>query len=171
MYLDDGIGFGQDFKTGLSISESVRLDLPSSGFVINERKSVLNPIHCLEWLGYSIGTVRFVLTISGRKLNKVRETGTYLFSVLRAKKTVSVGKVASFVGQIISMSTIIGSVCQLMTKCLSIDILNASSWNEYIRLSDDSVRQIIFWIDTIQGINVKTTTAYSCYIDNVEIFF
>ena len=30
MYLDDGIGIGQDFNTGLSISESVRLDLQLS---------------------------------------------------------------------------------------------------------------------------------------------
>jgi hypothetical protein len=88
-------------------------------------------------------------------LNKARETGTDLLSVVRAKKTVSVRKVASFVGQIISMSTVIGSVCQLMTKCLSIDILNAISWNKHICLSADSIRQILFWIDNIQSINVK----------------
>lgn len=37
----------------------------------------------------------------------------------------------------------------------SIDILNAYSWNTYIRLSDESIKQIQFWIDNINCINVR----------------
>lgn len=73
MYLDDGIGFGQDFESARSISESVRADLQSSGFVINASKSLWNPIQSLSWLGYSIDTVKFVLTIPARRLKKVGE--------------------------------------------------------------------------------------------------
>ena len=57
MYLDDGIGFDQTFESAVAISKSVHSDLRSSGFVINERKSMWNPIQCLDWLGYSIDTV------------------------------------------------------------------------------------------------------------------
>lgn len=48
MCLDNGIGFGEDFDTFLSMSESVRFDLRSISFVINERKSVWNPIQRLQ---------------------------------------------------------------------------------------------------------------------------
>ena len=81
-----------------------------------------NPIQCLDWLGYSIDTVRFVLTVSDRRIDKIRETGREIIAVLVSNKTIQVRKVASFVGQIISMSMVIGSVCQLMTRCLSINI-------------------------------------------------
>lgn len=38
---------------------------------------------------------------------------------------------------------------------ISIDILNAYSWNAYIRLSDESIKQIQFRIDNINCINVR----------------
>lgn len=110
--------FGQDFESAGSISESVRADLRSSGFVINESKSLWKPIQSLDWLGYSIDAVKFVLTIPARRLKKVRETGLDIISVINKHKTVPVRKVASFVCQVISMSTLIGSVCQLMTSCI-----------------------------------------------------
>lgn len=55
---------------------------------------------------------------------------------------VKVRRVASLVGQIISMPVVIGNVSQLMTRCLSIDILSATSWNSMIYLSEESVNQI-----------------------------
>lgn len=76
------------------------------------------PIQSLDWLGYSIDAVMFVLTIPARRLKKVRETGSEIISVVNKHKTVPVRKVASFVGQVISMSTLIGSFCQLMTCCI-----------------------------------------------------
>lgn len=79
-----------------------------------------NPIQSLGWLGYSIDTVKFVLAIPARRLKKVWKTGVEIISVVIKHKTVPVRKVASFVGQVISMSTVIGSVCQLVTRCISI---------------------------------------------------
>lgn len=110
--------FGQDFKPARSISESVRAELGSSGFVINESKSLWKPIQSLDWLGYSIDVVKFVLTIPARRLKKVRETGLDIISVINKHKTVPVRKVASFVGQVILMCTLIGSFCQLMSRCI-----------------------------------------------------
>lgn len=76
------------------------------------------PIQSLDWLGYSIDAVKFVLTIPARRLKKVRETGLDIISIINKHKTVHVRKVASFVGQVILMSTVIGSFCQLMTSCI-----------------------------------------------------
>lgn len=76
------------------------------------------PIQSLDWLGYSIDAVKFVLTIPARRFKKVRETGLDIISIINKHKTVPVRKVASFVGQVILMSTLIGSFCQLMTRCI-----------------------------------------------------
>lgn len=77
-----------------------------------------NPIQSLDWLGYSIDAVKFVLTIPARRLKKVRETGLDIISIINKHKTVLVRMVASFVCQVISISTLIGSFCQLMTRCI-----------------------------------------------------
>lgn len=82
-------------------------------------------IRSLDWLGYPIETVKFVLSKpAGRlkRLKKVLETGLEIISVVNIHKTVPFRKVASFVGQVISMYTVIGSVCQLMTRCINIGI-------------------------------------------------
>lgn len=67
--------------------------------------------------------------------------------------TVKVRRVASLVGQIISMYVGIGNVYQLMRRCLSIDILSATSWNSMIYLSEESVNQVSFWKNTLEKIN------------------
>lgn len=48
IYFDDGKGFGQDFELARYISENVWADLRSSGFVINESKSLWNPTQSLD---------------------------------------------------------------------------------------------------------------------------
>lgn len=63
-----------------------------------------NPIQSLDWLGYSIDTVKFVLTIPARMLKKVRETGLEIISVVSKHKTVLVRKVASFVDESIKQT-------------------------------------------------------------------
>lgn len=82
--------FGQDFESAGSISESVRADLGSSGFVINECKSLWKPIQSLDWLGYSIDAVKFVLTIPARRFKKVWETGLDIISIINKHNTVLV---------------------------------------------------------------------------------
>lgn len=97
MYLDDGIGFGQDFESARSISESVRADLRSSGFVINASKSLWNPIQSLGWLGYSIDTV-VCFDNTCEEVEESWGTGKEIISVVIKHKTVPVRNVATFVG-------------------------------------------------------------------------
>ena len=54
-----------------------------------------------------------------------------------------------------SMGIVIGNVAQVMTRYLSVDILQALSWDAYISLSDQSIVQIKFWTENIDYINKK----------------
>ena len=75
-----------------------------------------------------------------------------------------VRKVARLVGQIISMSMVIGSVSQLMTRSLSMDIVSASSWNSYVTLSPMSIRQLSFWEENLSAFNVNHfDVSYGCH--------
>ena len=52
-----------------------------------------------------------------------------------------------------SMGMVIGSVSQIMTRYLSIDILNS-----YIKLSEESADQLMFWKKTLHSINSRRFT-------------
>ena len=45
-----------------------------------------------------------------------------------------------------------------MTKHLSIDINSSLSWNSYIKLSESSLEQLVFWRNNFQLVNVKHFT-------------
>jgi hypothetical protein len=53
------------------------------------------------------------------------------------------------------MSIVIGQIGQIMTRSLSIDILNARSWDCFIHLSDDSLDQLHFWKENLEHLNRK----------------
>ena len=68
-------------------------------------------------------------------------------------------KAASFVGQITSMSILIGPVSQIMTRCISINILQARTWNSYIKLTSDSQQQLTFWENTLVSLNKRSLSS------------
>ena len=80
------MGIGQTFDPVLSISKSVQADLRSTVFVINECKSIWNTSLCLDWLGYSIDTVRFVLSVSSSRKYKAQETGREIVTIFDSEK-------------------------------------------------------------------------------------
>jgi len=76
-----------------------------------------------------------------RFLNTIKDIRT----CLATRKTVYVRKVASFVVQIISTYSVIGNIAYLMTKHITIDINESVSWYSYIKLSESSIEQLLFW--------------------------
>ena len=62
------------------------------------------------------------------------------------------------------MSYVIGNVTNIMTKYLSIDILDKQSWNSAICLSKESLDQIAFWKRNLRTANLKEFTSdLSCH--------
>jgi len=61
------------------------------------------------------------------------------------------------------MSVVIGYVSQIMTKYLSAYIVNARSWESYIKLSPQNVEQLSFWNDILQNLNDKDFTQSQKY--------
>ncbi len=71
--------------------------------------------------------------------------------LLSVNGTLPVRKVASVVGQIISMSIVLGSVAQLMTRSLSMQTVDIVSWNDSVLLSKLSIQQLQFWFSNISN--------------------
>ncbi|XP_076105680.1 uncharacterized protein LOC143073808 [Mytilus galloprovincialis] len=124
MYLDDGLGTHTDEETCKTMSNQVRQDLIQSGFVPKNEKSKWSPMKLLVFLGYSIDTNRGTITIPNERVQKVLKTIADVEYYVSKHGKVHARLVASLVGQIVSMSYVIGNVAYIMSKHLNIDILN-----------------------------------------------
>ena len=66
---------------------------------------------------------------------------------------VHVKSVASVAGQIISLSSCVGSVTRIMTRHLFSAVNSAFSWDSEVFLSDDSISEINFWANNVSSLN------------------
>jgi hypothetical protein len=110
-------------------------------FSPKDEKLKWKPCQSLEFLGIHLNCEQGTIHVPSRRHDKVADTIKKTEYFLERNLLIKVRRVASLVGQIISMSVVIGSVSQLMTKCLSIDTctLVATPWSSMIFLSKDSI--------------------------------
>lgn len=155
MYLDDGFGCASERERALNLASQIKHDLILSGFVPKVEKCIWVPVQLLQLLGVTLNSLEGTIYISEHRLNKTRNTITQILADLKVHRRLLVRKVSSLVGQIISMSIVIGHVTQIMTRSLSIDILKAYSWESYIPLSPESIEQIKFWQSNLEKVNTR----------------
>ena len=155
MYLDDGISGASDNDKASKVSSEIKNDLLLSGFVPNAEKSIWVPVQILEYLGVVLNSILGIMYIPERRLRKAKDTINELMLAFKEHRRVPVRKLASIVGQIISMSLVLGHVAQIMTKHLSIDIVQAHHWDSYVTISQESFEQLQFWRDNIELTNSR----------------
>lgn len=155
MFLDDGFACAQEFEKTKNLGQEIKSDLLKSGFVPNATKSVWIPVQVLEYLGVVLDALSGTIYIPVRRILKAKESIADLLLSVKERRLVPVRKVASVVGQIISMSVVIGHISQIMTRYISADILNAKCWDSYIRLCDESCQQLLFWEENLTVLNMK----------------
>ena len=112
MFLDDGFGSASSFDSTVQIASDIKQDLLDSGLIPKVDKSIWVPVQELEWLGAFLNMKEFTISIPSRRIDKARFT----LNEIKCKSWVPVRTVASFIGQIISMSIVIGPVSQIMTR-------------------------------------------------------
>ncbi|XP_053382628.1 uncharacterized protein LOC128549601 [Mercenaria mercenaria] len=163
MFLDDGFGCEGDFLSCSDVAVSIKNDLLESGFVPKAEKSLWVPVQIIEFLGNTLDSTINSIYIPDRRIQKALNTLSEIEYSLKKHRRFHVRKLASFVGQIISMSVVIGHISQIMTRYLSIDIAAVQSWASYIQLNCGSMTQLKFWKENLQVLNISKI--------NVEDFF
>ncbi|XP_068203816.1 uncharacterized protein [Palaemon carinicauda] len=137
------------------MANSIKNDLIASGFVPNVEKSQWEPVQKIEFLGACLDSKDFTISIPKKRIDKAVNTMLEIENSIRQHRRVHVKKVASFVGQVISMSIVVGNLCQFMTRYLSIDISLAPNWSYFIKLSTQSLEQLSFWKKSLTEINCR----------------
>jgi hypothetical protein len=93
------------------------------------------PVQKLDIKDASLDSGKNCIFIPERRLIKIINT----VDDIRVHRRIHVKNVARFVGQIISMSIVIGQVSQIMTSylCMGMGIVKAPSWFSYIKLRSE----------------------------------
>ena len=70
-------------------------------------------------------------------------------NIIEHEVSLSTRPLASFTGQIISTSSVVGNVTRIMTRHCVMFILCASHWDAVLRLNKYTKDEIVFWRDCI----------------------
>ena len=153
-FLDDSLGMNQDVgvcrQHGLTMCEV----LDSLGFTVNDKKSSLVPKQRLVFFGFILDSVAFMIYLTQEKVDKIILSATVLIS----KKTVTVRKLASFIGLIINAFY---AVLEAPLHYRSLErnkIAGLGKNNNYdnmTELTGKSLEELHWWIDNIKQKNGK----------------
>lgn len=150
-FLDDGICFSDTDQEGEKASEHIRKDLLKAGAFWSIKKSTWTPTKKCEWLGLIWDSNSPSIAAAPHRINKIKDTCKSLLDV----KSVHIKQLASFTGQIISLSEVVGNCSRLTTRCSQIAIASAPSWDCQISLSNEIQGEIKFWSENIDTLNIK----------------
>ncbi len=152
VYIDDGAATLPDRETCRQASHIMQTDLRSAGFFTALPKCQWEPVMIMEWLGVVLDLSAFEIRIPRRRIEAC------LFAIWRIcanKGWSSARAIASLVGQIISMSIVLGPLTQLCTRFCHIDVLQRATWDKRSRLSTEAVEEIMFWREHLAGSNKR----------------
>ena len=155
MYLDDIIVFNQTREGILRDRESTFWLLQHFGFVINWKKSVLDPSHCMEYLGFVINSLEMNLSLPGGKMNHLIQSCRDLIQ----EKTASVRTLSKIIGKLnSSMQAVLpASLYYKHLQGLQVTgLLAGKSYETIVPLNQNCLSDLQWWVDQIATWNGRS---------------
>ena len=164
VYLDDGIGAGKNIVVAKRNSLIVHSDLIKAGFLVTGEKSNWEPVQVIVWLSYTIDTYNNPIAAPEWRICKLNSCLDELLNLgqgprLYASKKKKQKKLASVVGQILSLPTAAGNIVHLMTGSASSLIHSCNNWHETVCLDSATKTELLFWRNNITVLNSKVIWA------------
>ena len=163
VFLDDGWAIVEDKEGCLVKAQSVRQDLYSAGFVINEEKSVWEPSQVLDWLGITWNSLLGTLKIADRRITKITNT---IDRIIEADFKISARELASFTGQIISTAPVVKNIGRIMTRHCVMSTLCVDKWDSVFCLDEYCREEVNFWKDNLINLNSR-----NCFVSKDPNYF
>ena len=98
IFLNDGLGGGVSIVKAKINTLIVHADLTRYGFLINEDKSLWEPVQNITWLGTVFDTDRGLISVTKSRISKLKSSVRLISKV--DCKIVKVRDLASVVGQV-----------------------------------------------------------------------
>ena len=141
MFFDDGSAGAETRVEADEVAQIVRQSLNKAGWKINEEKSCLVPSQKPTILGFVLDLVEGRVFVSERRVKRLREQLSYLFS----KHRPNAKECARLTGLIISMYFAVGPVARLRTRGLYDMILKRRTWFHRTEWAVAARNEVEFW--------------------------
>ena len=122
-------------------------------FQINHEKSDWQPKPCFSWIGHTIDIYSGLICATDSRIGKF-----FCFSelvdicvALEESRFVHVKRIASIVGQIVSLSPSCGTVSQIMTRYLHFIVNSRHSWNSSVFVHDQGKNEVLVSRDDLKA--------------------
>ena len=92
------------------------------------------------------------LKILERRINKLKGC---IDSLLQAN-SVSIRKLSSFAGQVVSLGPVMGGVTRLRSRFTQITIASAPSYDTIVGISLQVTKELVFWKDNVDSLNCRS---------------
>ena len=155
-YIDDSFYLEDSYmECELATLRAVQLII-SLGFKVHPEKSVIIPTQTLEFLGFVLFSIRMIVTLTSKKVDKILQLYQY-FS--HPNKQFTIREVASFLGILVSSfpGVQFGPLRYRQIKAGKERNLKLNQGNFYalMTLSSNSLSEVCWWFSNIQSASKK----------------
>ena len=151
IYIDDTILVADSVD---KMRANVRLMLDcfhTAGFIVNSKKSCLEPQQCLTFLGFVIDTVKYTISLTDEKRHDIH--GMTLKILHNKCKKFSIKFIAKLVGKIVALfpSSEHAPLHYRPLDRFKIQalLLNNNNWNAKVQLDHNCLRTVQWWHDNV----------------------
>ena len=152
-YVDDFLA--ADKKDNISFSKNILLDtLKTLGYIINEKKSALEPSEYAKFIGYEIHTNKYADTVYLQiPKDRIKKLKTEIKRALKLGYCQARG-LARITGQIISMCKVF-LPAKLLLRNLYRLLSQKKTWQDKLVIDQPSRKDLIWWLEALEGWNGK----------------
>lgn len=168
-YLDDILIMARSEEQSRKNTQLVRDKLTALGFIINEKKSSLEPSQTLDHLGFSFDTRKMTLAVPKTKLRDLRREATKMLN----KGHTTLKNLSSFVGKTMA-TTLAVFPARLMSRNL-LSLKNSTlrrqgaQWTDTVILTEEAEKDLEWWISNLRQWNghswIQTPPELDIYTD------
>ena len=148
-YVDDILFMSRSIDEAHSSQRIVLADLQASGFILNVKKSQLEPRHYVRFLGLDIDSRTMTFRVPEDRVHNLKEA---LANTVHSNFATS-RSMARIAGMIASMRLALGPASRCLSHGLITFINEGSSWSERRPLTAGARRDISFWEKNISTMN------------------
>ena len=166
-YIDDCIIMSscpQHLNDGIALALSL---FDSLGLTVNIRKSVLQPVQNIEFLGFILDSLKMTVTLTPKKTLKIQDMGKNLAK----QASVTIREFASFIGNLVAIEPAMENAPlhykpleMARNAALSTSIGN---YDSYMQLTDETQQLCLWWSNNIHK---QSRTILSSTTPDQELF-
>ena len=155
IFLDDILILGASLEELEQARDTLMYLLQYLGFLINVKKSELNPTSQIQFLGVEINSINMTLSLPKEKVTKIRSQCQELLQ----KPVLKLRELASLIGRL-SSSAIAILPAPLQYRSLQrqqiLGLNSGHNFESYVNLNQDMKKELLWWIQNLDLSNGKT---------------